>query len=397
LAPIEVNCVNHLYGDVSFERKYGSTVVSPAEFAAFVPVRAVSTLTQLDLAQTTTDGSGRYDLYLPAGTGSNYYLEIEASYTPPGATEPFVQVMPNDGSSPYHITFPGVDTNQSMDTPQRVMVTVTQDSGALNIIKRIIQAHAWLRANYAWADADKVTPLVVRWSRDQDSPMPALAPGQMPPLPPIRSYYQNDTLFIGGLAYDINEHDDPVIVHEFFHHVLRHLGLPPVSGWHTFNGWTVPALALAEGAPTALGQQSLGYPEYWDTFGALVIRIDLENRTGPDLYVQGADLGTADGTMTGNLNEDLVAAVMWDLMDPTGGQIEPTDAIGSTTLATSLALAHHLPALGSSDRGAPGADLVDLLDGWRCYVGVTQSNDSKLKALLDERRFKYDFAPVACY
>lgn len=394
--PIDVNCTNHLYGDVSFEKIYGSTVVSPAEFAAYAPVRAVSTLTKLDLAQTTTDAHGRYDLYLPAGAGSNYYLEIEASYTPAGATIPFVQVMPNGRSSPYLITYPGVDTNQSTDTQQQVLVTVGQDSGALNIVKRISQAHAWMRANFAWADADKVTPLVVHWTRDQDSPIPALAEGQSPPLPPIRSYYQNDNVFIGGLPYDINEHDDPVIAHEFFHHVWWHLGIPPVGGWHTFNGMALPALAMSEGTPTALGQQSLGYPEYWDTVGAAILTVDLENRTRPDLIVQGADLGTADGTMTGNVNENLVAAVLWDLMDPAGGQLEPTDEIDSTVVTTLLTLAHRLPALGSTDRGAPGPDLVDLLDGWRCYAGATPSNDAKLKKLLDERHFKYDFAPSGC-
>jgi len=396
LATIDVDCVNHLYGHVEFERKYGREVVSPAELAAYVPVRAVSTLTNLDLARTTTDGHGRYDLYLPAGVGSNYYLEVEASYTPAGVEVPLVQVMPQDRSSPYVFTYPGVDTNQSLDTPQHILVTVAQDSGALNIVKRIIQAHAWMRANFAWADANKVTPLVARWSRDRDSPLPALAPGQQPPLPPIRSYYQNDTLFIGGLPYDTNEHDDPVIVHEFFHHVWRHLGLPSVGGAHASNLRVAPALAMAEGTPTALGQQSLGYPEYWDTFGDIIVRIDLENRTGPDSYVRGADLGTADGTMAGNVNEDLVAAVLWDLMDPSGGHIEPSDEIDSTAAATLLALARHLPPLGPVDRGAPGADLVDLLDGWRCAVGAAESNDAKLRELLDERQFNYDFAVANC-
>jgi hypothetical protein len=304
-------------------------------------------------------------------------------------------VIPNASNSPYLFKVPGIDSKEKLDNEQNVTITVADSSGALNALMRIEQAYNWTIGSFSEADARKVTPVVARWSRGEDSPMPPVPPGVAQPKPPFRSYYLEDVIYLGGLAEDINEHDDPVIVHEYFHHVWSHLGLTRVGGPHDSNGRAMPVLALSEGTATVLGQQSLGHPFYWDTFGSAIMVTDLEDRTRPDEFVQGADLGTADNTMRGNVSETLVAAVLWDLLDPSGGAQEPTDQIDSTKQVTLGALAHYLTAAARRDRGAPGADLVDLLDGWRCGYGTLAASE-KLKALLDERRFNYDFALVAC-
>jgi hypothetical protein len=396
VATIDVDCVNHVYGTVSYEQLANHVMRSPYGLAAYVPIRAISTLTsdQTPLAETTTDGNGRYDLYLPVGAGQNYSLEVETSFTLPGQSAPFASVWHQDTSSVYRLKYTGVDTNQKMDTEQNILVKETEGSGALNILQRIAQAYFWVMAHFSTGDASKVPAVVARWSRGMDSPA---QPGMKPPY---RSYRQGDVIYIGGLEWDTNEQDDSVIAHEFFHHVAFHLGLPVVGGAHDTNTRAAPSLALSEGLATALGQQSLGYPVYSDTFDGGVFQVDLENRRLPDRFVQWADYGTSDDTMSGNLNEILVAAVLWDLMDPIGGSAEPSDLIDSTYNETLGSIAHYLPLAPPNrvDRGAPGVDLVDLLDGWRCRCSNRSSDDAKLRTLLNERRFNYEFASApACH
>lgn len=395
LATIDVSCVNHVYGTVSYEQLANHLVRSPHGLAAYVPIRAVSTLAsdQTPLAETTTDGNGRYDLYLPVGTGQNYYLEVETALTLPGQNAPFASVWPLDTSSPYRLKYTGVDTNQKLDIERNILVKETEGSGALNILQRITQAYFWVTAHFSTGDAGKVPPVVARWSRGMDSPA---QPGMKPPY---RSYQHGEVIYIGGLDWDANEQDDSVIAHEFFHHVVFHLGLPAAGGNHDSNTRAAPNLALSEGLATALGQQALGYPLYSDTFDGGVYQVDLENRRLPDRFVQWADYGTSDDTMSGNLSEILVAAVLWDLMDPSGGSPEPSDLIDSTYNETLGSVAHYLPLAPPNrvDRGAPGVDLVDFLDGWRCRCSNRTSDAAKLKTLLDERRFNYQFAAApAC-
>lgn len=145
---------------------------------------------------------------------------------------------------------------------------------------------------------------------------------------------------------------------------------------------------------TALGQTALGDPVYrnWlkgDQWGS---EQDLENRWKRSTDI---DKGTSDDTMNGYLNELLVASVLWDLMDPDGDVIlDGHDEISESYGATLGSFSRYVPMEGREDRGPAGPDFVDCLDGWRCYTWDVP--DSKLEALLKERKFPYDFVTGLC-
>ncbi|MEO8177739.1 MAG: hypothetical protein ABI895_02795 [Deltaproteobacteria bacterium] len=100
---------------------------------------------------------------------------------------------------------------------------------------------------------------------------------------------------------------------------------------------------------------------------------------------------TSDGTQTGDLSEYLVAMLVWDLFDPAN---EAHDKISAEQDTADTILQH---SKQRSSRAAPGLDLVDLLDGWRCTVNGALSGgfaiDSNLTPLLQERSFTYDLTP----
>src|SRR5439155_10517404 len=93
------------------------------------------------------------------------------------------------------------------------------------------------------------------------------------------------------------------------------------------------------------------------------------------------------------LSEDLVSAVLWDIVDGPRDE-EPWDAL-QRPAADVLRPAHEwLPSPRFSDRGGPGRDLVDYLDGWFC-LGL--GDRDKMTPILQHEQFAYDFAgPATC-
>ena len=378
LAPINIDCIsNHIAGKASFYVR-GTYYKEPA---VAVPVRAIqsSGASRVVLAETVSDSQGFYSLYLPSGTLSNYSIEVEASYTPPNGKSPVAQVLGLNDDAVYRFTTAGPVTQSNQKT---VDVTVAlEKSGAFNIVDNMRRSYDWIMSKLSVNDAKRIQPLKARWTRGKDTPKPG------------RSYYNlAGTIFIGALDKDQGEFDDSVICHEFMHHVGHCLGLPAVGGYHTFNGRTTPALAFSEGAATALGQQVLGDPTYRDVNGDVEASVDLETPLlNLVLSTQGTDTGTTGG-MTGNLSEFLVSEVLWDLMDPVGGLLDPADRFDSTYKETLGSIADFLPLTNRVDRGAAGVDLVDFLDGWRCRRPNLLGDYTDLKVLLDDRMFPYSFA-----
>ena len=203
------------------------------------------------------------------------------------------------------------------------------------------------------------------------------------------SCYLRETKTISVLSTnaDPDEYDDLVLLHQyghFYQDVLSRSDSP--GGTHTPLLQVDPRLAWAEGSATFFGQIAKGSSVYLDTTAAGVgARLDVES------LEPAIPLGTSDGTETGGLSEALVAAVLWDLADTAN---EPMD-----TLAYRDGVFGALRYLGGAafrDRGAAGADLVDVLDGWFC-LGLGNRGDAVSGVqgnVVGLHRFPYDFAPV---
>jgi hypothetical protein len=253
-------------------------------------------------------------------------------------------------------------------------ITAALNSGAFNILDVMRRTYTWVFSH--WANAP-LKPLAARWTRGLVSPT---------------SYRASENrLRLSGSTADPDEFDDTVIAHEFMHYVYDELvgSLPAVS--HSGSTRVAPGVAFTEGLATALGQQALGTSVYIDKTqnNTHVAKTPIESNA------TAIFANTSDGTQTGDLSEYLVAMLVWDLFDPAN---EAHDKI-SAEQATADTILQHLKQ--RSSRAAPGLDLVDLLDGWRCAVNGAQSGgfaiDSNLTPLLQERSFTYDLTPTpAC-
>jgi len=390
VATFNVNCSKRAHGSAIFEQPKAPGDLE-TRGAAFIPIRAITGTgsSRQVLAESTTATDGSFDFYLPDSAPTDYSLEAEASWTPPGATTPQAQVFGFTNTQVYRYTVAASSQDQASAAGQIVYINKASNAGAFNILDKMEKGFAWVSGHFAVADAAKVKALIAHWTMGQDTSTDG-------------SYYSSGAIYINGVSARSDEFDDSVVSHEFMHHVLNSLGATTTDGGeHYFSKRATPSLAWDEGAATAMGQQALGYATYWDINDKWVAGINLEYRA---LYsgfdnVRGADLGTDDGKqpshpsdMTGNVSEILVAAVLWDLMDPIGDTSDAQDQFDATYPQTLGSIANYLPLKKKAGRGAAGIDFVDFLDGWRCRWPVITDQDTKLHMLLDERQFPYDYS-----
>ncbi len=382
LGTFEVDCTKRSHGSVLYRHP---KAVSGDELvpAAFIPVRAVtgsgSSLTLW--GQGITNEQGQFDFYLQPATPDDYELEIESSWTPPGLTSPQARVVTDPGGTLHARRFAVLATEQSSSLGQRLLLSNHDAAGAFNILDQLRRGYSWVSGHLNAADARKVTPLTAHWSAGHVS------------ASWLTCYDNSDNIYIDGREAFGDEFDDPVLAHEFMHHVMRRSVGIIRGGEHSLHTRATPNLAWNEGVATALGQQSLGSPVYFDINEDWVVFANLEGSyTLLDAPSAFADRGTSNGQMSGNLGEMLVAMVVWDLMDPGGGLGDPFDPIESTQAQTLSSITRHLRRRNRADRGAPGGDLVDLLDGWRCKWPTLAHRDDELRQLLIERMFPYDYS-----
>lgn len=196
-------------------------------------------------------------------------------------------------------------------------------------------------------------------------------------------YYGNTgVLTLSGTAADDDAYDDAVVAHETGHHFEMAHGVADSPGGYHDGRRIDPRVAWSEGFANAFAAVVLQDSLYVDVraLGATLV-LDIESVSHEQSY------GTSDGTMTGAVSEDLVGAVLWDLIDAGPEPLDPASAPASTLLDTSLAWFG--AAVG---RGFPGVDLVDHLDGLLC-LGLSPAGSVDAVAV-QQRKFPYDMAPA---
>ncbi len=301
------------------------------------------------LATGQTDENGSYSLTFAMATPGKYYVKVLAASDLAWAT----QKVLNTGNAIYAVKTPDLDASM---TPNATGIDLGAKRGgsfaeAFNIFDLGISALKEVQARFGAT----LPALTWRWTAGQ-----ATCGG-------AASCYDkaDNSIYVLSTAADTDEYDEPVLAHEFGHFVMRQLSRDDSpGGGHGFNQPTAPALPWSEGLPTFLGQRTLQTPTYIDTNAAGAFAFNVE--TVPS-YVPA---GTSDGTLSGNLSEGLVAAVLWDLADT--GQDSRT--VGGTVYKDTFSNPDAAYSVLKSwrgkthDRGAAGADLVDFVDEWLCTV-----------------------------
>jgi len=194
-------------------------------------------------------------------------------------------------------------------------------------------------------------------------------------------------LFLSGTASTPHHFTPSLIAHELGHYVMDTWSLlPDVGGPHGWDARVDPALAWSEGFATFFAQRALSTAldptsrffsiqsgvAYWVDLAAIG-RPPKTDDTSLPLQIPGPDPAAGAAQRIG---EAAVAAILWDLWsaDPEAG-----DEVIATTASLRVR---------TLDRGAPGPDLVDLLDALMC----ADPERADLAASL--LGFPYDFAPL---
>jgi hypothetical protein len=197
------------------------------------------------------------------------------------------------------------------------------------------------------------------------------------------SCYWGGSIFVGGGPSDPDEYDDPVLLHELGHFYEEAYGRSDSPGGIHDGSPTTPALAWSEGFATFFSSLTRDSPLYIDTMSGEALVENLETDTTS---------GAGGDSQDGKISENLVSGLLWDLYDDLPGEAFDTVHLHPA----SVLLPTHAYFRGPSyrDRGAPGADLVDYLDGLLC---LGQGSRTDLEPLLTSRGFPYDFnGPRRC-
>ncbi|MFO0609183.1 MAG: MXAN_6577-like cysteine-rich protein [Polyangiales bacterium] len=252
-----------------------------------------------------------------------------------------------------------------------VAIPVEGNSGAAAIFASVRRAFDFLRPYVTGRPA----ALYVTWQRGR-----ATGTNQS-------SYFTgtSSTMFINGSDTDPDEFDPPVISHEFGHYIQRWYSRSSNPGGAHDGRPADPNLAFGEGGASFLGSLITGSRYYIDA-GVSRLRLLQDLQAVPLFRTYVAD---ASLPMSQPISEWLVAGAQYAMFRAS------TDVEQQTGRAMRV-LTGYLRRSPYPDRGEPGVDLVEYLDGYLCV------NDGAERAiimsyLVSQRRFPYDFGyPAVC-
>lgn len=166
-------------------------------------------------------------------------------------------------------------------------------------------------------------------------------------------------IWVLSTAADRDDYDDMVLGHEFGHFVHKNVAQDDSPGG-PHNGPSDPRVAFGEGFATFFGCSAMGQSAYIDTISTgIAVYVPIE--TLPSTTT----LGQVGGTLSGNIDEFVVSAILWDIQDR---RQETMDTIRGKRKPIWQVLTGYLGSGSASfsNRGVAGRDLVDFLDGWIC-------------------------------
>ena len=163
-------------------------------------------------------------------------------------------------------------------------------------------------------------------------------------------------MLVGGAAADPDQWDDSVILHELGHWFEENLAATTNPGGAHDGVPTFPDMAWSEGFASFFGQALIGSPVYLDSFSEGTWSMDLERMGGDHAW------GTEEGALDGFVSENLVSAILWDLVDD--GEPEPHDNLAADLFIVLDPAVDWLGAADFVDVGSDGVDLADYLTGW---------------------------------
>jgi len=316
------------------------------------------------LASGSTDMNGNYSISFNGGVTQAY--AVAYAWFDDGESSHDVRI-PDGGYygswSTFSVASSSFTPAQSVSLP--IHVTKAAYSGAFNITETLRLGRV-----FAGANIGQPPDLPVHWDYKDTSCW------YMGYYDPWEMY-----IYLASCPEDTEEFDDSVILHEFGHHVTNTLSQDDnPGGAHWFTWPNDPNLAWSEGFATFFGQTVIGSSIYIDTQVWDASSIDIEKAS--------ADCPAASYLgLTQDICEALVCGVLWDISD------QASDANDSLSMGPDEihdVVGNYFTGPSFKDRGEPGVDFVEFLDGWFCLGHEKYSDLYNL--VVTGTKFPYDFA-----
>lgn len=286
------------------------------------------------------------------------------------------------GAEPWAVALASTpDDEPALEGPLTLTEADTPVLGALHaveVLARHVEGTRAILDTLPASSAPVPVPRVhVRWSPGRAEPCgTCFSPGALP------------VIELSGRPGDPDIWDDAVLLHELGHWVVAGHGRDDSPGGAHDGDRTAPVVAWSEGLADFFAAWRLGEPVLVDRRADGPRVRDLETASLTDPLARG----TSDGTLDGLLSERFVGAFLWDLLDDEAADGDDGDDGASVPVETLLAAALPLARAWTSDRGAPGFDLVDFVDVLICRDPVAGESAA---ALARARGLPHDGAPPA--
>jgi hypothetical protein len=349
-------------GRVTFQNRPATVrgvIASRYDAVEGVPVALLDASERVVL-QGLTDADGAYNLAYDAPDGAMMRVRVALART----DSIYNFVVRDYTGATFSFTSPAFAAAAA--ATRDIAVTFEQNSGALSIYGAARRGFEFLRPFVTARPA----ALYITWQRNRATSTTN------------SSYFSgaSSTMFINGSSADPDEFDPPVVAHEFGHYIQRWYSRSNNPGGPHDGSPADPNLAFGEGGASFFGSLITGSPYYIDA-GVTRLRIafDLGNVPLVRAYAASASLPIEQA-----VSEWLIGGTQYAMF-----RASP-DAAAQTQRAMRV-LTGYLRRTPTPDRGEPGVDLVDYLDGYLC-VNDGAERSTIMNYLVTQRRFPYDFA-----
>lgn len=281
------------------------------------------------VAQSDTDETGSFRLQIPAGSTVRVQLESRTTYL--GSD---LRVVSDPGTErPYVLSTRPITVQPGATVTFRADVGNSEPAGAFNILANFVKYLPHVQGAF---EGRMLPPLYAFWRRGNNEALPQ---GSITAF--LGAYARHQGTYAlqiqGGDdkgredSSDADQFDDPVVLHEFSHFVVRTLaGQFSLGGNHPGQALYFPGLAMDEGFASALACAVAGNSRYWDTAGLEPVEPLAQSR-GRVLLDEDSERLRTD--LRGIGSQDVSQALLWDMMDGADGLADADNdgvAIGLT-------------------------------------------------------------------
>jgi hypothetical protein len=361
----EIEGARRIVGTVTFQNRpagVGGVASLRYEPAVGVPLELLDERGTM-LAVTLTNAMGRYQFNYDAPDGA--MRQVRAVMARSDANYNFV--VRDYAGATFSFTTPAFVV--APEVTRDLAIPIGGNSGAVSIFETMRMGFDFLRTFLTTRPA----ALYITWERGR-------ATGPM-----NSSFFSgaSSSMFINGSDADPDEFDPAVHAHEFSHYIQRWYSRSDNPGGPHDGSPADPNLAFGEGGATFLGALITGNRFYIDA-GVTRLRIVQDLQNIPMVRSYSAVLTQP---ITQPISEWLVAGTQYAMFRSS------TDTTTQTRRAMNV-ITSYFRRTPFPDRGEPGADLVEYLDGYLCRnMGADRS--TIMNYLVNSRRFPYDFDYMA--